>query len=249
MKLVTWNVSKDNKQLDTLVNFLKEGYFDVVCLQEFPRGKLSSLSTLNMKQVFGEERYSYSRKEETADLSLVILSSAEFKKYEVIEHENPYKNFDRELNHHYQTFKTDFLYVDLDFGGLSYRIFNSHLRCVAGPKYRISQFGEIIKHLHPERQNIICGDFNIFGKPLINAFVGNFCGYTKEELGVDEGKLFNQVFEMYGFKNVFKGSKTFTRLPFQLDYILVPYDSRIIDTRVEKNTFGSDHFPLIVELK
>lgn len=48
MKILTWNIYKNNKKIDDAVNFLKKQNVDIICLQEYPADQLKLLDALGM---------------------------------------------------------------------------------------------------------------------------------------------------------------------------------------------------------
>ncbi|MGD0576912.1 MAG: hypothetical protein ABSA74_02460, partial [Candidatus Staskawiczbacteria bacterium] len=142
----------------------------------------------------------------------------------------------------------DSIYVDIDAPGHKLRIFNVHFKCVAGPYHRLSQFREVLENFDPKRENIICGDLNTFGHPIVNIFLWKYFGYRIQELFINEKKILRTHFDLNKLKNPFRGMITFIKFPMQLDYILLPKKTKISAKQRFLRPYGSDHLALSVEI-
>ena len=248
MKILDWNIYKDNKKIDSAIDFIKSGDFDIICLQEFPTKYLDKIKNIGYHYKIAEERFVYKKDRPDAVMYQVILSKYDFLSANKIEHDNKHDAFKESKKH--DTFTTESIFVDVNVQGKKYRIFNTHLKCVAGPYCRMSQFNNLLENIDNSNgvNNVICGDFNTFGKPLINFFVWKYFGYRLPEITINEKKLFNTHFELNGFRNVFKNTVTFLKFPLQLDYILIPKKMKIINKKRYLKSYGSDHLPICVEI-
>jgi endonuclease/exonuclease/phosphatase family metal-dependent hydrolase len=251
MKILTWNVNRNNKLLDQAVRFIRNYGADIICLQEFSVRNESLLAELSEFYTATEEETLVfkSRPEDPERMYSVVLSKYPILKYQTVPHKNSY--FADEIKtDRYQFFQAHSFFVDIDIPDedKSLRIFNVHFKCVAGPHHRLSQFRDILSHFSTDRENIICGDFNTFGSPLINVFLWKLFGYQKTEVLIDERTEFATEFEKYGLQNPFQGAITFLPLPAQLDYILVSKHTPIKQTRHFLNPRGSDHLPIMLEI-
>ena len=180
-------------------------------------------------------------------LHTVIATRKPVETHTTIPHKNVYEHV-TVVDDRYKNFKSDSAYIDISVGQKKVRIFNAHLKCVAGPYHRLSQFRELLENLSSDRENIICGDFNTFGHPLLSIFVWKYFGYRLREVMLHERSIMQALIDLYQFKNPFKGMVTFTKIPMQFDYILVPATMSICDKkRLRRN--GSDHFPLLLEVE
>lgn len=112
-------------------------------------------------------------KKESVKLKTIIATKLPAGKKSVIPHKTVYENITKPVNR-YKKFTSNSLFVDIDTPRKKYRVFNTHLKCVASPYHRLSQFKEILENLSKERENIICGDFNTFGKSFINIFLWKY---------------------------------------------------------------------------
>lgn len=247
MKIITWNIYHKNKNIRGAVQFLKTQNADIICLQEFPPEKIELLNELNMELANEDELLEFKNpRKEPLRFKTIIASKFPVKSQGVIPHKNVYEYVTRADNR-YKNFKISSFYIDITIGIDNFRIFNTHLKYIASPYYRLSQFREILENFSKERHNIVCGDFNTFGRPLINMFVGKYFGYKLREVSINEKNIFNILFDLHQLKNVFKGMITFPKFPAQLDYILIPAYMNVVK-RKRLRLHGSDHFPLLLEI-
>ncbi|MBI2122368.1 MAG: hypothetical protein HYT98_04590 [Candidatus Sungbacteria bacterium] len=230
------------------VEFLKNGKFDVICLQEFPIQDLKKLNLLTAHLYFEEEFLVYNNSRKKPDrMYTVIISNTPIQNKGVIKHKNYYEDITKQ-DDRYQDFRADSMYADIDIGERKLRIFNVHFRCVAGPYHRLSQFREVLENFNPQRENIVCGDLNTFGHPVINIFVWKYFGFKIREFFINEKTILRATFDLNKLQNPFRGLLTFLKFPMQLDYILLPNITKIISKRRFLNSYGSDHLPISVEI-
>ncbi len=248
MKILTWNIYKNNKDIGKALAFLKKQQADIVCLQEFPATHLDLLRGLYAHVAMCDEITIYSNKSK-ADVKLysVTLSKFPILQHTIIAHKKGYGHAPKS-NARHRYFQADSFYVDVDTPQGPFRVFNAHFKCVAGPHHRLSQFKEVIGHLGVGRQNIICGDFNTFGKPLVNMLLWKFFGYKAHEIKINENKNLAALLKVHGLKNPLKRQVTFWKFPVQLDYILIPAHLEVKSKRAFSRPYGSDHFPLLLEI-
>ncbi len=245
MKILTWNIYKRNKNIQKAIMFLKKQEADIVCLQEFPVQHIELLKSLNPYIAIYEEVLIYKNNRKPDERSYSIIASKfPIQQQTVIAHKSSYGHINR-----YKHFQSDSFYVDVDTPeGQFFRIFNTHFKCITGPNHRLAQFKEVVGHLSADRRNIICGDFNTFGKPLLNLVLWKYLGYKAREITVNENKKMARLFDVHSLKNPLKRQVTFWKFPIQLDYILIPSYIEVKNKRVFKHPHGSDHFPLLLEI-
>jgi len=248
MKILTWNVYKKNRRINRAIAFLKKQKADIICLQEFPAKHIDLLKKLDAHVAVCDEVLVYKNKRRRpVKLYSVIISRFPIKEQTIIAHKKRYEET-RKIKDKYAYFQADSFYVDIDTNEGEFRIFNTHLKCVAGPNHRLAQFKEIVEHLSGERQNIICGDFNTFARPLVNILLWKLFGYKVQEIKINETKNLTALFEAHGLKNPLEKQVTFWKFPVQLDYILVPSGADVKAKRTFLRPYGSDHFPLLLEI-
>ncbi len=244
MKILNWNIYKKNRNIKKAIAFLKKQRADVICLQEFPETCLDLLKGFNGHVAMCQEVWMYKNNRKPATrIYSVIISRYPIKQQVIIPHKSTYGHIDR-----YQYFQADSLYVDIDTPEGLFRVFNAHFKCVTGPLHRLFQFMEVIGHFDPARHNIICGDFNSFGKPLVNVLLWKWFGYKAHEVSINENKNLVALLETHGLKNPLRKQVTFLKFPVQLDYILIPVNIDVKSSRAFSRPHGSDHFPLLLEI-
>lgn len=248
MKILTWNVYKNNKDIARAVDFLRKQNADVICLQEFPVEHINLLHNLGGHiAVCDEVHIPKNKKKDGTRVYSVIFSRFPIKEQVIIPHKKTYDE-GKKTKDRYHHFQADSFYVDIDAPRGQFRIFNTHFRCFTGPTHRLAQFKEVLVHLDPSGQNIICGDFNTFAKPLVNILVWKFFGYKMQEIIINENKALAKLLSEHDLKNCFYRQVTFWKFPIQLDYILVPLKVKVKSSRVFLRPHGSDHFPLLLEI-
>ena len=243
MKVLTWNIYKKNKSFEQARKFIVSGNYDVVCLQEVPIEETPKFLELFPHGLIAEEYLEFKSKNRADKLNLLILSKLPITNSGVVRHAR------NERTKRYKDFFVDFQYIDVSSGGRQFRIFNCHLMCVASPSYRLSQLQEMLEHSpNDERHIVLCGDFNTFGMPFVNFFVAWYFMYKSGEWRIAEKKIFENQFKVSKLKNIFKGRRTFSLFPLQLDYILLPEEISLKEKRVHTLAHGSDHYPIEVTL-
>jgi len=248
MKILSWNIYKDNKKIPDAIEFLKNKKFDIICIQEFPKQDLDKLNSLAAQYIFADEYVAYNNLRKKPDrMYTVIISNVPIKNHATIKHKEYYEDVSLR-DKRYQDFRADSIYADIDVGERKLRVFNVHFKCVAGPYHRLSQLREVLENFNYERENIICGDLNTFGHPMINIFVWKYFGFKIRELFVNEKTILKVTFDLNKLQNPFRRSLTFLKFPTQLDYILLPNTTKIISKQKFLQSYGSDHLPICVEI-
>jgi len=245
LRVVTWNVYKDNKTIDQLIDFLPSLNADVLALQEVPREKIEKLLDAFEHVVFSHEGWTYKKSGEVVEICNVIASDHPIKHTE---------SFDISLRtlfqaKRYAAFTSECLVATIEFGGSEYEIMNTHLRCVAPPWVRVQQFEEVLKRADMSKKNIICGDLNTFSWPLLNLLIGKRYGYGFKEMLTNGRKIFEKIFIQHDLVNPHHGVSTFKLFPVQYDYVLVDRDTEVFHTEKVKDLHGSDHYALFADVK
>lgn len=248
MKILSWNIYKNNRNIARAVEFLKQQDVDVICLQEFPARHLGLLKDMGLHMATCEEVLVHKdRRRPTSRAYSVIMSRFPLRNSAVVPHKKGYTDHHRKKDK-YAYFRADSLYVDIHNSEGPFRIFNTHFKCMTGPYHRLSQFMEVTGALSHMHHNIICGDFNTFGKPWLNLFLWKWFGYQIQEIPINESKLLAEMLQIHGLKNPLESQVTFLKFPVQLDYILVPSYLSVKNKRAFMRLYGSDHFPLLLEI-
>jgi endonuclease/exonuclease/phosphatase family metal-dependent hydrolase len=245
LRVVTWNVYKDNKTIDALIAYLPQLHADVYALQEVPRAKVESILELFPHVVFSHEGWTYKKSGEVVEICNVIASTYELRNVET---------FDISLaslfqSKKYSQFTSECLSATIRFGGEEYEIMNTHLRCVAPPWVRVKQFEALLKRSDMFKKNVICGDLNTFSWPLLNLMIGRRYSYSFKELFTNGRKIFEQVFMRHNLINPHHGISTFKLFPVQYDYILVDKEIEVAHVEKVKVLHGSDHYALIADIQ
>ncbi len=244
MKIVTWNVYKDNKTLELAAQKVKDVDADIVCLQEVPEDQVDLFTQHYPYYASALEAWTERKSGDETRIFNLILSKHELTNI-IVE--------DISLGTIYSTtkytmFSSEFISALFTHEGVDYQICNAHLRCVAPPSIRIKQLDQIIKLLDDSREQIICGDLNTFSWPLINLLVWKRYKYTFRELMTNGRKLFAEIFSHHDLQNPHIGAWTWKYFPVQYDYILVDRDVTVTGAYKDRKLAGSDHFMLIADL-
>ena len=249
LTLSSWNVSRRNKHLIQDLKRVESEGPDIICLQEFPADKLDLLAELKAyTYVQADENFIGKKAQRSTLLKLIILSKLPITGHQAVRHERmPYKPW-RYIN--FRNLDISFLYIDIEHPAIGpIRLFNVHFECVTSPSIRICRFLQVTANFYRSKTNIICGDFNSFGRPWINLFVCWFYrNYALGEIFKDEKKLLQQQFEEHNLCNHFQDTVTFRKFPFQLDYILTPPSITALERKVLNVKHGSDHNPIFLKI-
>ena len=141
------------------------------------------------------------------------------------------------------------LRISLDVRGKAVHLYSIHLS-VLRPHDRKIEFETVVKNLDPNALSILCGDFNVFESPqanLLNVLMGGSFGdfvYLKRERN-----WFEKRFKELGFVNPLRRKKTHPVAWSQIDHILVPENTPVLEKRIIKETHGSDHNPVMVSVE
>lgn len=247
MKIITWNMYNKNKRIPEAIDFLKQQDADIICLQELPQQHAPLLEKLGMHIMLNEEIMRFRNpKKATEKLYMVIASKFPIVNQKIVPHQYHYEHVSG-FDTTYADYKADSQFIEVDAPQGKFRIFNTHFKCEAGPYHRLSQFREVVESLSRERMNIICGDFNTFGKPFLNLFVWKYFGYKLHEIHIHERNILHALLDLYQLKNPFRRTITFWKVPNQLDYILIPLHLTVVQQK-RLGLNGSDHFPLLLEI-
>lgn len=254
MKIVSYNIYRHNKQLKNVFDFIQNSNADIICLQEVPKIFLTKLQNDNpniFRIEFSKEYYIKKNFKKSVLLYNVILSRFPIDKVKQIPHlqHNKFPIYYRWINK-YDTLDIQGLYIDIkDKNNEKFRIFNSHLECVASPNFRINQFKNLYNHKSLKHHNIFVGDYNVFANPFLAVFIGLFSNYRPKDYITIEKNQFKKLFETLHLKNIFHKKRTFKTLPFQTDFIVCDKDLETSKPTVHKKELnGSDHFPISVKI-
>lgn len=254
MKVISYNIYRHNKQLKKVFNFIQNSNADIICLQEVPKIFLKKLQTDNPNKYqinYSNEYFIKSNHKKSILLYNVILSKYKIDKIKEIPHieHNKFPIYYRWINK-YDNLDIKGIYIDITTQtGEQFRIFNSHLECIASPNFRINQFKNLYTHKSLNKHNIFVGDYNVFANPFLSLFIGLFSNYKPKDYITIEKTQFKKLFQTLNLKNLFHKKRTFKTLPFQTDFIVCDKNLKTSKPTVHKKELnGSDHFPISVEI-
>ena len=257
MKILNWNIWIDNpSQIVNLKTLIDKYNPEIICIQE------ANEKTLEFCKLLTEYHFAFcidfarpihrikpSLFNKPSPISYLITLS----KYPILETQidllhtqkpNTFLAKRKGINN-----PREFQYIDIVKNNKPYRIFNLHLEMAAGSKRRISEFQRALKYYDPTKNNIICGDLNIFARPTLNLLTGWGLGLSIREYFVNERRAFQKIFDQYEFSNIFRRRVTYPKFRLQLDHILIPKKFKIIGKEIPKNLFDSDHRHLVCEIE
>lgn len=250
MKVLTWNIYSSNPHLQKVVDFLRHERPDVACLQEVSRELLAELRKLDGYKVVASRDFIWARKNGRRQWSTHLVTLC--RKPVLAEGRLRLKR-QRSRSTTFQRWLgwLECLqphYVDVVHKTRTFRIFNVHLTNGGPFRTRLREAAFVLRHLCPQKPNLVCGDFNTYGRWYMNLLFGWLFGLSAAEMTVDEPSRFTSLLDTHGLKNTFENTSTHTTLGFTLDGILVPHHLDVANALVVPNTHGSDHYPLIIEL-
>lgn len=247
MKIITWNLHIKNKyQKDNLEVLIKEETPDIICLQEVSKENKKFLEKLKgYHTLFCEEKISFKKKPTLLE-NLAILSKYKIKNFKIIKHK-VFEDFRSTKRKKFKRHSIESSYIDVEIKKKKIRIFNVHLEFVASPKYRVEQLKYIYSNKDSKSINILCGDFNSFGRMYTNLFFFLLGNISFKEIKDNEKKILNKYFNKNKLMNIFEKSKTFMWHNLQLDYILIPKNIKV-SFKKNLNRKNSDHKPLLIEV-
>jgi len=125
---------------------------------------------------------------------------------------------------------------------------NVHLSCAVGPSYRARELRQVLAALPPDRERLVCGDFNSFAHGWLR-LAGPLLGFRWRDYAIDERRSLERQLGQHGLQQLAKRPATFPRLGLELDQIAVSAGLRgAARLAVDRGTFGSDHCPLLLDL-
>jgi len=260
MKILSWNVLFSNARQDEAFAFIDQTDADIVCLQEVPENFLARLKTLPYRvvsapetdRVFGGKR---------STQFVVILS-----KFPLLaegafpippsEPEAPLRTrlFAR-LMYLLRLFAKGCgnrhgIFADLETAyGRAIRVVCIHLS-LTHPARRERELQLAFRAMHDELPTVIAGDFNTIGHrrmSVLNWLLGGTLGDAlfpaRERLRREER------FRAHGLLNPLRGLSTHPASASQLDHILVPDTATILSAKRIRERHGSDHNPVLIEVR
>lgn len=250
MKIISWNIWDKNKNLEESLALVFSKKPDIVCLQEFRKDQVSLLEKYPDYDYFLAEDISPLIKHKLyLECYLVVMAKKEYKLSEAkISYPQQKKN-----SLLYKILQVDegreFIQLDIDFKNNKYRLFNVHFSSATNPAARINQLNAILNRFSDDRVNIICGDFNAFGKFLINLAIGWLYGFGLKDLFLNESKIIKKIIAGKKLKDIFADRITYLLLKQKLDYMIIPQELPAEKTELCENSLQySDHYMLAAEI-
>jgi endonuclease/exonuclease/phosphatase family metal-dependent hydrolase len=254
MKVISYNIYRHNKKLTKVFNFLQNSNADIICLQEVPKIFLDKLLSDNPTKYYinhSSEYFTKSNKTHSILLYNVILSKLKPDKIKEIPHleHDKFSIYYKWINK-YDKLDIKGIYIDITTNNnQKFRIFNSHLECVASPNFRINQFKNLYTHKSLNRKNIFTGDYNVFASPTFSIFISIFSGYKPKEYTIFEKNQFKNLFQSLYLRNIFHKEGTFKSFPIETNFIVIDKDINFKMPIVHKSELtDSDNFPISVEI-
>ncbi len=245
-----------NKRLDEALTFVRESDADIFCLQEVPEGALREFTALypHHAEAIESERLLPERPLATYG---VILSRYPITNSGVI----PLDDHQSELPWRTRLLirllrpvgwsrirDRNAVYADIESPQGPTRIINIHLT-LSNPGWRLKEFEAAMLHRDGALPAIVCGDFNILERPHITPLNWLAGGRISDAfLHGRERTVIEEHFVSHGLTNALRGSATQTLSRSQLDHILTSSHFTITNARVLPERYGSDHYPISVEI-
>jgi endonuclease/exonuclease/phosphatase family metal-dependent hydrolase len=256
MKIYSWNVFCFNKKLNEVTKYISTLDFDVLCLQEVTPQLLAKLKQLPFHITYHIDVLRLYKKDAVEMNYVVLLSKHELRSHGTLQFADfPFPLYTRAIIRTMEYFKWSWIaergavYADIKIGTQLVRIFSIHLT-LWGPGNRAEEFKLLANSLPKGQAAIICGDFNVieYGPmKLTNILLG--ASIRQSTPWYPERKLFEALFTTYGLRNPLRGKVTHAFSRSQLDHILVTKEIRIQNAWVEKETHGSDHLPVAIQIE
>jgi endonuclease/exonuclease/phosphatase family metal-dependent hydrolase len=246
MKIATWNLWPKNRQQKEGVDFLLSLNADIICLQELREETVKYLHTIKGyfcvpeidlhigNEVFWKAILSKQKSSAVQTVPFIIktkpcLALTQLPKIKIC------------------TEGRNFQYADFELEGKKIRVFNVHLSSTTGSLHRFKQLNEIQQYFI-KNGTIICGDFNSFATPILNALVGLVYRYSFKEYFIREYDLLTHFAREHHLQVGYDKQVTHPLSRTHLDHILVPEMWSVKDAAIYKNRYGSDHRLMTVEV-
>ncbi len=261
IKIYSWNVLYKNKDFKKILEFLQSLDFDIFALQEVPEDFIPQLKKL---PYFLSQGVDWNMLTTSASngapnqINLVILSRYPIQNETII----PLPNYAQPkrwplrvrllqaMGWKHPFSNKSALRVELLLSNAKViQVFCAHLELFI-PETRQREFDEIIQHKKNSMPAIVCGDFNLLELPhitLLNWLAGgrfsDFIFWWRER------RVFKKKLSEYSLTNPLRGKMTHPIAFSQIDHILISNDMEVIAKHVLSDTVGSDHHPVMVEVK
>lgn len=252
MRVISWNIRKNNRRAKKAVDFALLQKPDVLCLQEV------SLSILEyLREIPGYSHHaSYdfiSRNPRKHGYTVTMTKFKTIDEMEIPYNQNPgksllnsvvYKKINRSIEQH------NAIMITIKTEKKKLHIVNTRLSTAVNTRERLSEFYNLISRIPTDFPAIFCGDFNVSDSQIFNKLTGWFRGFKAPDYLINERNEFEILFKKYNLLNIFRGSSTsITNKPLlQFDHILIPPSFKVQNKQIFKKRYGSDHRMLFTEI-
>ncbi|MDE2078858.1 MAG: endonuclease/exonuclease/phosphatase family protein [Patescibacteria group bacterium] len=250
MNIYSWNVWYRNQTPDKAFAYIRDLDFDVLCLQEVSADFLKRLKTLPFYLVFDTDITFFSDKR-SRTIYTVILSRHPIQKSGKVAFPEPKSTLRAAVSFKVRGWWKGLrdrgaVYADIDFPNGKVRIFSMHLT-LSSPSARMRELTLIRSSLPKDFPVVLAGDLNIIEhalvKPLswfLGAPIRESTPWHRERARVET------QFKELRLKNPLRRKVTHGFSQSQLDHVLVPEEWEVVDARVSRKKYGSDHRPVFV---
>jgi endonuclease/exonuclease/phosphatase family metal-dependent hydrolase len=255
MKIYSWNVYCYNREVPRVADYIRHLDFDVLCLQEVTPELLEKLRAMpfhlsyhiDVIRLFWRGRTEHNYVAILSKEAPVNTGNLQFFNFPFPLHTRAFIAFMSLFRWSFVT-ERGALYIDVPFKGETLRVFSVHLT-LWGATNRAKEFEAVTGHIEPGKPTAVCGDFNVieYGPmKVLNWLLG---APLREGMPwYPERDLFEERFSKAGLANPLRGKVTHAFSRSQLDHILLSKDLVATTAVVHKETHGSDHQPVSVEI-
>ncbi|MDO4698528.1 MAG: endonuclease/exonuclease/phosphatase family protein [Pasteurellaceae bacterium] len=241
MKILTWNVNRDNLFNEYACNFLLDECFDIIFLQEVNLCNLENIRSIfvNYDYFISKEKISsFSGEIEYYLVTLInkLLPCYYFSSDSLLLKTNRsllYRLCNRSIYIEYTK-------VVVCIREKNITLVNCHLQYATSPSVRITQLSDIISNIDTD-YFILSGDLNTFSKFPLSIFIGGIMSYSWYEYMINESKI------LLNSPRFLSGNDINTTIYYtgKLDWILLSKEFYFIE-EFTLPRLGSDHYPLVV---
>lgn len=260
MKVYSWNVLFENKRFGAALDFIRHLDFDVLALQEVPERFLAELRALPYPLAASPDWDFVDTKGNRTTQYLVLLSRYPITGSETVPSPDEWYRAPSSLNRLLLSLigwrkpyrnKTALIATVAPSDGKPFEVACLHLSVAFSyPALRYREFDSAMGRMTPGVPHIVCGDFNILEWPHLSiASWLSGGGFGDVAFWRREREAFERKFKKLGLQNPLRGKITHPIALSQLDHVLVPRGARVIAQKVIAATSGSDHHPVMVEIR
>lgn len=245
MRIVTWNIRKNNLRAKKAVQFALSQNPDILCLQEVSLNVLEYLREIPGYSLHASYDF-ISKNPKKHGYTVTMTKFPVVNEMEIPYKEQPsksmldrflYQKINRSIEQH------NAILVTITQAEQTYHIVNTRLSCAINVRERLIEFKNLITRVPTDHPVIFCGDYNVSDSRIFNRLTGWVRGFKKPDYMIDERKEFEEIFSKFGLLNIFRGHSTSisNRPLLQFDHILIPKNMSLQNKAVLKKRFGSDH--------